>query len=275
MNAHSFRALFLLSAWAALASAADPASAGAPAGAAEKPSPIGYDDTPLIPGSKWRVHDINRPAPPVVKPARQPGGAPSDAVVLFDGSSTDAFAGKGGAPCPWKIDDGQLVVHGGDVWTKESFGSCQLHLEWKSDPATKGNSQEKGNSGIFFMDLYETQILDCHENPTYADGMAGGIYGQAPPLVNAVRPPGQWQVYDIVFTAARIDASGKVTEPARVTTFVNGVCVQAGTPILGPTKHKRTAGYDGVFPDKAPIRLQDHKNDPPVRFRNIWVRRLP
>ena len=246
-----------------------------PAFAEDKPSPIGYEDTPLIPGSEWRVHDIKRPAPPVVTPGKTASDAPSDAIVLFNGTDNASFTGKEGAPCPWKVEDGELVVFGGDIWTKESFGSCQLHLEWKTAPETKGNSQKKGNSGIFFMDRYETQILDAYNNPTYADGTPGGVYGQTAPMANAVRPPGNWQVYDVIFTAAKVDKEGKVTEPAYVTTIINGICVQNHTKIMGPTKHKQTTSYEGVFPEKAPIRLQDHKNDPPVRFRNIWIRPLP
>lgn len=254
-------------AFAMIASAAD-----------DKPSPIGYSDTPVIPGTKWKVHDIDRPRPEVVTPGEKPGDPPSDAIILFDGKSADAFISKNKEgekqPCPWKIENGELLVAGGDCWTKQEFASCQFHLEWMSAPETKGSSQKKGNGGIFMMDRYESQILDCDNNPTYADGMAGGVYGQTPPLVNAVRKAGQWQVYDLVFTAPKLDG-GKVTEPARITTFINGICVQNGTVIMGPTKHKQTTSYEGEFPAKAPIRLQDHKNEPPVRLRNIWIRPLP
>jgi hypothetical protein len=165
-------------------------------------------------------------------------------------------------------------VNGGDCWTKQEFASCQLHVEWKSAPETKGNSQKKGNGGVFFMDRYESQMLDCDNNPTYADGMTGAVYGQTPPLVNAVRKAGEWQVYDIVFTAPKL-VNGKVVEPAYITTFVNGICVQVHTKIMGPTMHKKTTEYSGTFPEKAPFRFQDHKNEPPVRLRNIWVRPLP
>lgn len=250
---------------------------------ADKPSPIGYSDTPVIPGQKWKVHDIDRPRPEAVKPGDKPGAPPSDAIVLFDGTSTDAFQSKKKdakgkptnewTPCPWKIENGELLVDGGDSWTKQEFASCQFHIEWKSDPATKGNSQKKGNGGVFFMDRYESQILDCDNNPTYADGMAGAIYGQTPPLVNAVRKAGEWQTYDIVFTAPKLEGT-KVVEPARITTFINGVCVQNGTVIMGPSKHKNITSYEGEFTAKAPIRLQDHKNEPPVRLRNIWIRPL-
>lgn len=245
--------------------------------AAEKKEdyPTGYTDTPLIvPGGRWKVHDDTRPRPAAVAPGRGPGDAPADAIVLFDGSNTDQFTGKNGAPCPWKIEDGELLVKGGDIWTKASFGSCQLHLEWKTDPNTEGRSQKKGNAGIFFMDRYETQILDCDHNLTYADGMAGAVYGQTPPLVNAVRHAGEWQTYDIVFSAPRVEGD-KVVEPAYITTILNGIVVQNHTKILGPTLHRKATNYNGAFPAEAPFRFQDHKNSIPDRLRNIWIRRLP
>jgi len=239
-----------------------------------KPYPLGYTDTPpIFPGSKWRVHDLNRPRPEAVKPGDRAGEAPADAIVLFDGKSTANFAGKDGAPCPWKIENGELVVSGGNITSRQAFASCQFHIEWKSDPKTHGNSQKKGNSGIFLMDRYEIQVLDCDNNPTYADGMAGAVYGQTPPLVNAVRPAGEWQVYDIIFTAPRLEA-GKVVEPAYVTVIVNGIVVQNHTKILGPTLNRKATSYEGDFPEKAPLGFQDHKNSIPDRFRNIWVRAL-
>ncbi|MDO8542378.1 MAG: DUF1080 domain-containing protein [Opitutaceae bacterium] len=244
-----------------------------------KPAPLGYSDTPLIPGSKWKVHDIDRPAPPVVAPGAKAGDAPADAIILFNGGDTSQFFTRKKDnpekfPCPWKVENGELIVDGGDCWTKQEFASCQLHVEWRSSAGQKGNSQKKGNAGVFFMDRYESQMLDCDNNPTYADGMSGAVYGQTPPMVNAVRKAGEWQVYDIVFTAPKLKG-GKVVEPARITTFLNGVCVQNNTAIMGPTMHKKTTTYTGTFPAKAPFRLQDHKNEPPIRMRNIWVRPLP
>jgi Domain of Unknown Function (DUF1080) len=234
--------------------------------------PLGYTDTPFIKeGSKWRVHDLNRPLPEVVKPAEKINGAPSDAVVIFDGSNTDALHSKGGAPCPWKIENGELLVENGDCWSHAEFGDCQLHLEWWSAPETIGNSQKKGNGGVFFLDQFETQILDVYNNPTYADGHAGGVYGQTPPLVNAVHAPGHWQTYDIVFTIPRKE--GDKIIPAKITSFINGICVQNATEYLGPTMHKKATNYDKyVFVEKGKLRFQDHKNKPPVRLRNIWVR---
>lgn len=244
------------------------------------PWPLGYSDTPVIPGTKWKVHDIDRPAPPIVQPAAKAGEAPSDAIVIFNGKDTSQLFTRvkdnpNQLPCPWKIENGELLVNGGDCWTKLEFASCQLHFEWRTDAAKQfGNSQKKGNGGVFFMDRYECQILDCTNNPTYADGMAGAVYGQTPPLVNAVRKAGEWQVYDVIFTAPKLQ-DGKVVEPARITTIINGVVVQNGTVIMGPTMHKKTTSYEGKFPEKAPFRIQDHKNDPPIRMRNIWVRPLP
>ena len=226
--------------------------------------PLGYDDTPLIfSGNKWKVHDIARPAPTAVQPGDKPGTAPAD-----------AFVAKDGVPCKWKIENGELIVDGGDSWTKQTFGSCQLHVEWKSHPNTEGNSQKKGNGGVFLMDRYEIQMVDnSPNNPTYADGMSGAVYGQTPPLVNATRSAGDWQTYDIIFTAPKVVA-GKVTEPAHVTVFVNGVVVQNHTKLLGPTLHKKATSWEGTFPTSAPFRFQDHKNSIPNRMRNIWVRAL-
>lgn len=277
MKSTAFLTLAMLTLAIGVAPAADKAAKAKKPKAAEdesKPSPLGYEDTPIIPGTKWHVHDPNRPKPPVVKPGETSAGAPSDAVVIFNGKGTENLRGKDQAPCAWKVEDGELVVSGGDVWTTKEFGSCQVHLEWKSAPETKGNSQKKGNGGIFLMDRYESQILDCHENPTYSDGMVGAVYGQTPALANPSRPPGNWQSYDIIFTAPKLD-NGKVVEPAHITSIVNGVCTQNHTAIMGPTHHKQITNYDGAFPEKAPIRFQDHKNDPPLRLRNIWIRPLP
>ncbi len=247
---------------------------------AEDPYPTGYSDTPFIPGTEWRVHDIKRPAPTVVRPGTKLGDAPADAIILFDGKDTSQFYSRkkddpNRYPSPWKIENGELLVNGGDCWTKLEFASCQLHLEWKSAASGQlGKSQKKGNGGVFFMDRYESQILDTDNNPTYADGMVGAVYGQTPPMVNAVRKAGEWQTYDIIFTAPKLK-DGKVVAPARITTFVNGILVQNNTEIMGPTMHKKTTSYNGTFPEKAPFRFQDHKNDPPIRMRNIWVRPLP
>lgn len=242
---------------------------------------FGYTDTPMLPGGKWHVHDPNRPQPEVVKPGtfstqKKPGKAPSDAIVLFDGENLSKWRTGNGEPSGWKIEDGAMVVppkgtaNGGDIWTKEEFGDCQLHVEWATPEPPKGQSQERGNSGIFFFGIYELQVLDCYENKTYPDGQAASLYGQQPPLVNASRKPGAWQVYDIAFTAPRFK-DGKLESPAYVTVFHNGVLVQNHVALLGATGHRSLAAYS-PHAAKGPLKLQDH-NDP-VRFRNIWVRPL-
>lgn len=238
----------------------------------EKP---GYTDTPVIPGQTWRVHDSGRPHPVVVEPgpAGAPAAVPSDAVVLFGGASADLAkwtSGKGEAK--WKVADGALEVNGtGDIQTKEEFGDCQLHVEWASPAKVEGSSQGRGNSGVFFFGRYEIQILDSYQNVTYADGQAASIYGQFPPEVNACRKPGEWQTYDIVFRAPRFGEGGKLVSPAVVTVIHNGIVVHAARELNGPTAHRSTASYQ-AHGDAGPIRLQDHGN--PVRYRNLWVRRL-
>jgi Domain of Unknown Function (DUF1080) len=253
------------------------ASLAAVLGAQAQRAPTGYTDTPTIPGSKWRVHDDARPRPPVVTPgtcstATAPGSPPSDAVVLFDGTSLAAWRTENGAPPKWKIQDGYLEVVGGsgDIVTRQDFGDSQLHVEFRTPTPPQGNSQERGNSGVFLFGIYEVQVLDSFDNPTYADGQASAIYGQSPPLVNASRPPGEWQSYDIVYTGPRFK-DGKVATPGYVTVFHNGVITQNHTQILGATKH-RVLPMLIVHGAKGPIKLQDHGN--PVRFRNIWIRPL-
>lgn len=243
-----------------------------PALAQEKP---GFKDTPVLPGGQWRVHDADRPAPAVVTPAAAPGGAPSDAVVLFDGRSTDAWRGE---RAMWPVENGALVVpsrarSGGEnnLISKQSFGDVQMHLEFRSpNPPTK-TSQDRGNSGIWFMQRYEVQILDGYNNPTYADGTVGAVYGWKPPLVNASRKPGEWQSYDIVFERPRFAADGSLVRPAYVTAFLNGVLVQNHQAMLGTTAWRQVSAYT-AHADAAPIQLQDH--DSPVAYRNIWVRPL-
>ena len=235
--------------------------------------PVGYSDTPLLPGQPWKVHDIYRPQPPVVAPAAGANlGAPppADAIVLFDGKDASAFV-SGDKPCPWSIENGYMEVNGkGSVQTRESFGDVQLHLEWASPQKVESSSQGRGNSGVFLMGRYEVQILDSFENRTYADGGAAALYGQFPPLVNASRAPGEWQSYDIVFRAPRFEG-GELVSPALVTVLHNGVVVHNQQAFLGATRHRDVASY---APHEAtgPIGLQDHGN--PVRFRNFWARRL-
>lgn len=238
-------------------------------------SPVGYSDTPVLPGQKWRVHDIDRPQPPVVTPGAQPGQPPSDAVVLFDGKDlsrwTARIRGKEVAP-GWKVEKGYVECVGGkgDLVSKDRFGTAQYHIEWAAPKEPEGTSQWRGNSGVLIMSRYEIQVLDSYNNPTYADGMAGSIYGQWPPLVNAARKPGEWQTYDIVFEAPRFEG-GKLVRPAYFTVFWNGVLVHHHKEVIGRMAH-RVVGTYAPHADEEPLVLQDHDTAP--RFRNIWVRRL-
>jgi len=237
----------------------------------QDPKP-GYRDTPQLP-SGWRVHDAERPRPPAVDPgpARDPVPPPADATVLFDGTNLDAWRGRDGA-AKWTIADGAMQVNRtGDIETKAGFGDCQLHVEWCAPNPAKGESQGRGNSGVFLFGRYEVQVLDSYDNPTYADGQASALYGQNPPLVNACRPPGQWQTYDIFFRAPRFAADGSVLAKARVTVVHNGIVTQLDEELLGQTSHRALPKYEAHGPT-GPIRLQDHGD--PVRFRNIWVRPL-
>jgi hypothetical protein len=233
--------------------------------------PTGYTDTPLLPGTKWHVHDPDRQPPAAITPGTN-GSAPSDALVLFDGKSLGAWK-KQDSPeaAGWKVADGCAEVNGsGSIETKESFGDCQLHLEWATPAKVEGDSQGRGNSGVFMMGRYEIQVLDSFQNRTYADGQASALYGQYPPLVNACRAPGEWQSYDIVFHAPSFE-NGKLARPARATVFHNGVLTQDAQEFLGATAHRAVAQY-APHEAAAPIALQDHGN--PVRYRNIWIRKL-
>jgi hypothetical protein len=226
----------------------------------------------------WKIHDLNRPLPPVIDPAtastqESPGRPPSDAVVLFDGKDLSRWIHKDGTAAKWKVENGyaEVVAKTGYINTRDSFGDCQLHVEFAEPVPPKGESQERGNSGVFLMGLYEIQVLDSYENKTYADGQASAVYGQYPPLVNASRPPGQWQSYDIVFHGPRFDSEGKLLRPARVTVLHNGVLVQNNVELSGPTAHGQRPPYKAQ-PEKLPLALQDHGS--PVRYRNIWIREL-
>jgi len=226
----------------------------------------GYDDTPYLTDGTWRVHDKDRPRPVAVSPGARSGDAPSDATVLFDGSNLDAW--KGG---PWKLVDGAMEVNGsGTLETKEHFGDLQLHLEWAAPAEVSGDSQGRGNSGVFLMGRYEVQILDSYRNASYADGQAAAMYGQRPPAVNACRAPGEWQTYDILFRAPRFEGDALVS-PGLLTVLHNGVAVHHAEMFHGATAHRQVASYR-AHDATGPIQLQDHGN--PVRFRNIWVRAL-
>ncbi|MEE3296145.1 MAG: DUF1080 domain-containing protein [Planctomycetota bacterium] len=223
--------------------------------------------------SKWLVHDLKRPKPEVVTQAGPVGSAPSDAIVLFDGKDLSQWAKGNGKPAAWTVKDGYAELnHTGNIRTKKEFGDCQFHIEWRAPAEPRGVSQARGNSGIFFMGLYEVQIMDSHKNATYADGSAASIYGQHPPLVNACRKPGEWQVYDIVFRRPRFK-DGKMSEPGRFTVLHNGVLVQHNTESFGETAWRRLAKYRKAL-EKGPISIQDHGDRQKVAYRNIWIREL-
>jgi len=235
----------------------------------------GFTDTPVLPGMRWHVHDPARPHPPVVTPGATPGAPPSDAIVLFDGkdlSKWQSFEKDHFVPAKWPVKDGYFEVVGGtgDLETKDKFGDIQLHLEWAEPPDQKGISQAHGNSGVLIMHRYEIQVLGAYKNPTYADGQAGAIYGQWPPLANPARPDGEWQTYDIVFEAPRFDGA-KLVKPAYQTVFMNNVLMHNRKEVMGAMVYRQVATYAAHGPEE-PLALQDHHN--PVRFRNIWLRRL-
>lgn len=238
---------------------------------------LGYSDTPIIPGSTYHVHDGDRPQPRVVTPGTfstqdTPGVPPSDAVILFDGSTLEGWEG-GDGEAKWALVEGsamEVVPGTGNIRTKKHFGSAQLHLEFSAPTVVKGDGQGRGNSGVFLMGLYEIQVLDCFQNPTYPDGTTGGIYGQYPPLVNACRAPGQWSTYDIIWEAPVFEGETLVT-PAYVTVLLNGIILHNRKELQGPTMHRELASYKAHAPE-GPLELQDHGDL--VRFRNIWFRPL-
>jgi hypothetical protein len=216
--------------------------------------------------------ELWEPVPPVVTPG-EGTAAPSDAIVLFNGKDLSEWVDSKGAPAAWEVKDGAMTVTPGKgtISTKRSFTDCQLHIEWRTPSEVKGESQGRGNSGIFLMGLYEVQVLDCYNNITYPNGQAGSIYKQFIPLVNVCKKPGEWQIYDIIFTAPRFGESGRIVVPGTVTVLQNGVLVQNHVNLLGTTEF---IGLPKVskHETKLPIILQDHGN--PVSFRNIWIREL-
>jgi hypothetical protein len=236
----------------------------------------GFQDTPMQPDGKWHVHDPARPQPPIVTPGNsfsENAAPPSDAIVLFDGKDLSKWVDKKtGGPVNWTVADGVATSAKGDIQTTNKFGDIQLHLEFKEPTPPKESGQGRGNSGIYFMGLYEIQILDCYNNKTYADGATGGIYGQHPALANACRPPGEWQTYDIIFTAPRFGTDGAVVTPAFLTVTFNGVVVQNHQAVRGATNWKSSGKYS-AHAAELPLALQYHNNS--VSFRNIWVRSVP
>lgn len=225
---------------------------------------------------RWKAHDMNRPKPPVITAARQAYtvSPPENAVVFFDGTDLSQWTGQNGRKAAWKVRDGymEIVPGAGGIRTKARFGDVLLHVEWSTPDPPTGTSQDRGNSGIFFMGRYEVQVLDSYQADTYADGQAGAIYGQHPPRFNASRAPGEWQTFDICFRHPRFGAEGQLQEPARVTVVHNGILIQDNEELLGPTSWLKYLPYE-AHEDMLPIELQDHGT--PVRYRNIWALPLP
>jgi hypothetical protein len=219
----------------------------------------------------WKTGDRARPLPPKV--TSNPGAPPSDAVVLFDGSSLAAWQHGNGKPPAWKVAKGYFEVTpgSGDLVTRQPFGDCQLHVEWATPAPPHGTDQEPGNSGVYLMSLYEIQVLESNQNRTYADGQAAAVYCQYPPLVNASRAPGEWQSYDIIFHGPRFGASKELARTATLSLLHNGVLAQDHVELTGPTDYMKRPPYR-PHPPKMPLLLQDHGQ--PVRFRNIWIREL-
>ena len=206
--------------------------------------------------------------PAIINPG-QIGGPPSDAIVLFDGTDLSAWKNERGGEAKWLVADGVAQVNGtGSILTKEEFADCQLHVEWATPSEVKGDSQGRGNSGVYLQGRYEIQVLDSYNNKTYFNGQAGAFYSVAAPLVNASRKPGEWQSYDIIFRAPKAAADGTVT-PGYFTVLHNGVLVQDHTAVKGEAT--TAAKFSGTA-SKGPLILQDHGN--PVRYRNIWIRKL-
>jgi hypothetical protein len=228
----------------------------------------GYKDTPKLPWCQWLVHDADRPAPKRINPGKAAPSAsiPSDALVLFDGKDVS----KWNAAEDWKVEDGCLIAGTGHFATRESFGDMQLHLEFMGPAHFEGPWYNQGNNGVLLMGLYEIQIFDSFNERIYPDGESAAIYGQTPPLVNATRPPGEWQSFDIAFIAPKFDGE-KLVSPARVTILFNGVLVQLNEEIHGETGHRIIPEYKQKI-SKAPLAFGGHGC--PVKFRNIWVRAL-
>jgi hypothetical protein len=271
-----FTGALLAGALLALAPLAGPAAWAQSAASDGEAVRSGSDASPSRSPVHWGVHSTERPLPPVVDPGPAPDApapVPADATVLFDGSSLDAWEQPDGSAPEWTVADGILQVEpgSGPIRTREGFGDVQLHVEWRVPESVEGSGQNYGNSGLYLMGTYEIQILNTYQNETYADGHAAAVYGQYPPLVNASRPPGSWQTYDIVFHRPHFDENGVVVEPARFTVFHNGVLVQEGVELTGPTAYQERPPYE-PHASKLPLRIQDHGS--PVQFRSIWLREL-
>jgi len=230
---------------------------------------------------KPEATEVWKPVPKVVTPGATNADAPSDAIVLFNGKNADEWVtASSGAPAGWKVADGVLTVvkTAGDIKTKRSFNNYQLHLEWRVPENITGSGQARGNSGVYLAWTgdggYELQVLDSYKNETYVNGQAGSMYKQYPPLVNAMRPPGQWQTYDVVWTAPTFKADGSLDTPGYVTAFHNGILVQDHVALRGTTEYIGAPKYKAH--GASPILLQAHGDpSPAISYRNIWVRELP
>ena len=221
-----------------------------------------------------RFTEIWNPVPKKVTAGKNYGDAPSDAVILFNGKDFSNWESDAQKPSvQWKlVNDAMTVGRGtGGIRTKEKFGDCQLHIEWRSPDSIKGAGQGRGNSGIFLMGRYELQVLDSYESRTYSNGQAGSIYKQHIPLVNATRAPGEWQTYDVIFTAPRFKSDSSLISPARITVLHNNILVQNNVTLWGATQYIGVPSYK-MHSDKESIVLQDHGDA--VSFRNIWIRNL-
>ncbi|MCC9599131.1 DUF1080 domain-containing protein [Stieleria sp. JC731] len=213
------------------------------------------------------LNGITWQQPPIVEPGETAASPPSDAVVLFGGEDLSQWNGADN----WTVKDGAMVAGKGTLVSKEKFGDCQVHIEWTAPNPPVGSGQGRGNSGLFLNDRYEIQILDSYQNDTYFDGQAGAIYKQTPPMANAMRAPGQWNTYDVIWTAPRFEDDGSLKSPAYITAIHNGVVILNHFELKGDTPYNRPPAYT-QHEVKGSIRIQDHNN--PVRFRNIWVREL-
>ena len=232
--------------------------------------------------------EIWSPVPKVVTPGKTDAMPPSDAIILFNGKDVSSWQSKKGKPFNWKVEDSAIVVVGfaedaeysaeekqknavQGIQTKQGFGDCQLHIEWRTPATIKGDGQGRGNSGVLFMGRYELQIMDSYNNPTYSNGQAGSVYKQHMPMVNVCRPPGEWQAYDIIFKAPQFYDDSTLKSPARMTVFQNGVLIQNNVELWGSMQYIGIPKYV-KHAAKEPLLLQDHRN--PVSFRNIWIREL-
>jgi len=228
----------------------------------------------LASSQEWKPELTEKwePVPPKVTPG-EGTAAPSDAIILFDGKDLSKWEGENGGPVQWKVENGcfTVVPDKGSIQTKQSFGDVQLHIEWRAPFEVVGDGQNHGNSGVFLQKRYEIQVLDCYTNKTYVNGQTASVYKQYAPLVNACKPTGEWQTYDIIFMAPRFNENGTLFTPATVTVLHNGVLVQNHVTIQGTIEYKGLPAYE-VHDIKQPLMLQDHGN--PVSFRNIWVREL-